>query len=145
MTATDGTPDATSNLCCTETTGPMNGGSQDASKKVGPSGCTDTVSTPVANTPKYYQARIQALPIYTEITVEDPWLETLNAVGGILALIDGLFLVIVGVTRGFCEEDEVTTVSAPQDYVHQDAGVQVVEMDGDGPAGQPDSGPATSK
>ena len=103
MTATDGTPDAGTNLCCKEPTGPWNGGSMDTSKKIGSSGCSDTVSVTAngqtTTVTKYYQARIQAMPVYTEITVEDPWLETLNAVGGIIALIDAAFVLILSLTR----------------------------------------------
>jgi len=75
----------------------------DTSKKIGSSGCSDPVSVTAngqtTTVTKYYQARIQAMPVYTEITVEDPWLETLNAVGGIIALIDAVFVLILSLTR----------------------------------------------
>lgn len=85
----------------------------DISKKVGPNGCTDTASVNIAGVsatvPKYYQARIQAMPVYTETTVEDPWIETLNAVGGIIALIDSVFIIIISYTRGWCPaQDEAS-------------------------------------
>lgn len=104
-TSTDGTPDATSNLCCTENN-VQNGDSADPSKKIGPNGCTGTVTVNSVTYPTYYQARIQALPVYTEVTIDDPWIETLNAVGGILALIDGVFIAILYLHRYACIEKE---------------------------------------
>ena len=117
------------NLCCKEPTGPWNAGSMDSSKKVGPNGCNEDVTVNGATVKKYYQARIQAMPVYTEATVEDPWLETLNAVGGIIALIDSVFILIVSYTRGWCPD-----VEASDDEVEDvdSAGVAQVEVALDG-------------
>lgn len=49
----------------------------------------------------YFQARITAFPTYTQITVEDPWIELFNAAGGIIALIDTGFLVLIRIYRNF--------------------------------------------
>lgn len=84
----DGTPDSQSNLCCMGSS-VINTitNAVDSSKSL-KNGSTSKCSDVSSGVYDYTQARVSAFPTYTEIIVEDPWLEMFNAVGGILALID---------------------------------------------------------
>jgi len=98
-------------------------GQIDASKALGTgsrtSQCSEThTSGSLSGQYKYNQARITAFPTYTEITVADPWLELFNAVGGIIALVDTVFVGVLMLVKLVGSSGGTSTESvsvAPQD------------------------------
>jgi len=110
VTSTDGTPDASHNLCCMGMN-VLNAGKSDSSKVLksstgGTSKCSDKDNN---GNNKYSQARISAFPTYTQITAEDPWLEMFNAVGGIIALVDSAFLIVLWLAN-MCQSNKSADV-----------------------------------